>query len=77
MDGDTPVDKVPEYINNVSPLAPCILSGEHRNGANHSVVVMNGKVYDMTASGLIGPIKGSGYWVTWIATGDNFKIRMI
>lgn len=47
---------------------PLILGGKSRRGCGHSVVIMNGKIFnDPTGSGITGPMSDGYYWVTFFS----------
>lgn len=49
----------------MSPGVPMILGGKSNSGVGHSVVIMDGEIYnDPTGSGIIGPMDDGYYWVT-------------
>ena len=67
------LDQILDYTSRMMTNIPLILGGESRKGINHSVVVLNGKIWcDPSGSGIIGPMISSNpaeryYWITFIS----------
>ena len=50
------------------PGVPLILGGRSSIGCGHSVVVLNGEIFnDPTGSGIVGPLKDGNYWITFFS----------
>ena len=76
--GETTVEQILEVTKQHSPGVPLILGGWSRTGCNHSVVIIDGEIYnDPTEAGIIGPLSNGFYAVTALAVLPGYGARVI
>lgn len=75
--GDLVVEDIIRSIGTMMPGIAAILGGKSAKGCGHSVVIMDGEVFnDPSGSGIIGPFDEDGYfWVTLFVAQPDFAQR--
>lgn len=67
FNGENP-EAVMQALYSANP-APCIFSGTSRNGTNHAVLALHGKLWhdpSLDDTGIIGPCDDGYYWAEWV-----------
>lgn len=64
----TSLEQVLYTTGHMMPGVPLILGGLSARGCGHSVVLLDGEIYnDPTGSGIVGPMADGYYWVTFFS----------
>lgn len=72
--GETNLREILTTLGHTMPGVPAILGGTSSRGCGHSVVILDGEIYnDPTGSGIIGPM-GDYYWITLFVAQPNFAL---